>query len=142
MNISKEFLMEAVGLSLLVALILIGMQMFQKSIKLTNLLQNRQEESIARMEEYELIKYEDLMIDGITAVGYIKNVVGEYHLPVIVEEKQRKFSVSERADFSLMRDMDSEKYIFPYVLYQCKVIRDENEVITEIKLIRELEGEQ
>ena len=51
MNISKEFLMEAVGLSLLVALILIGMQMFQKSIKLTNLLQNRQEESIARMDE-------------------------------------------------------------------------------------------
>ena len=40
MNISKEFLMEAVGLSLLVALILIGMQMFHKTIKITTLLQN------------------------------------------------------------------------------------------------------
>lgn len=133
--------MEAVGLSLLVALILIGMQMFQKTIKITTLLQNHQEESITQLEEYDLVKYEDLLLDGMTVLGYIKNVVGEHRLPVIVEEKQKKFSVTERAEFGLLRDVESEKYICPYALYKCKVIRDENDVITEINLVREQEGD-
>lgn len=141
MNISKEFLMEAVGLSLLVALILIGMQMFHKTIKITTLLQNNQEESITQLKEYDLVKYEDLLLDGMTVLGYIKNVVGEHQLPVIVEEKQKKFSVTERAEFGLLRDVESEKYICPYALYKCKVIRDENDVITEINLVREQEGD-
>lgn len=141
MNISKEFLLEAVGLSLLVALLLIGMQMFKKTIKITTLMERKQEETISNLEEYELVKYDDMLIDGITALGYIKNVVGEYHITVIVEEKQRKFSITERDEFGLLRDVDSEKYINPYGFYQCKVIRNENDVITEINLAREQEGE-
>lgn len=141
MNISKEFLLEAVGLSLLVALLLIGMQMFKKTIKITTLMERKQEETISNLEEYELVKYDDMLIDGITALGYIKNVVGEYHITVIVEEKQRKFSITERDEFGLLRDVDSEKYINPYGVYQCKVIRNENDVITEINLVREQEGE-
>lgn len=136
MNISKEFLMEAVGLSLLVALILIGMQLFQKTIKITTFLEKQQEQKIAELEEYEVVKYDELVIDGITAIGYIKKVVGDYELPVIIEESQRKFSITECTEFCLLRDMDSEKYISPYVTYQCKVIRDENDVITKIRLVR------
>ena len=141
MNISKEFLMEAVGLSLLVALLLIGMQMFQKTIKITKLIEQEQENTISKMEEYELVKYEDMVIDGMTALGYIKNSIIEYHLPVMIEEKQRSFFVTQREDISLLRDVDSEKYICPYSFYKCKVIRDENDVITEIKLMLEQEGE-
>lgn len=141
MNISKEFLMEAVSLSLLVALILIGMQMFKKTIKITNLLEQQQEQTITELEEYELVKYEGLVIDGMTVLGYIKNVIVEYHVPVIIEEKQRTFLVSEREEFGQLRNVDSEKYISPYSFYQCNIIRDENEVITEINLVREQEGE-
>ena len=46
MNVSKEFLMEAVGLSLLVALILISMQMFERAMKMTALLEERQEQQM------------------------------------------------------------------------------------------------
>lgn len=141
MNISKEFLMEAVGLSLLVALILIGMRMFQKTIKITTQIEKSQEQTITDLEEYELVKYEEMVIDGITALGYIKNTVVEYDLPVIVEDKQRMFSVTSREELGLLRDVDSEKYISPYGFYQCKVIRNENNVITEINLLREQEGE-
>ena len=37
--------------------------------------------------------------------------------------------------------VEAEKYIYPYALYKCKVIRDENDVITEINLVREQEGD-
>lgn len=137
MHISKEFLMEAVGMSLLVALILIGVQMFQRAIKITALLEKEQEQKIIELEEYEIVKYDDLKIDGMTAVNYIKKMIGTYELPVYVEEEERAFLLTRREEFDGLRDMDSGKYISPLVTYRCEVIRDENEVITSIRLIRE-----
>lgn len=137
MHISKEFLMEAVGLSLLVALIFISMQMFQRAMKITTLLGNEQEEKIIMLEEYELIKYDGLIIDGMTAVSYIKKTVGGYEVPVTVESGQETFSVKSREEFSFLRDIASEMYMSPYSMYQCKVVRDENSVISEIRLTKE-----
>jgi len=141
MQISKEFLMEAVGLSLLVALIFISMQMFQKAAKVTSLLESKQEEKIMMLEEYEITKYDGLSIDGMTAASYIKKIVGGYGLPVIVICGQKSFSVTDRSEFGMLREVDSEKYISPYATYRCQVIRDENEVITEINLLKEQEGD-
>lgn len=140
MNVSKEFLMEAVGLSLLVALIFISMQMFQRAVKVSALLNTEQEEKIIMLEEYEIVKYDGLLVDGLTAVGYIKKMVGNYELPIVVESGTESFSVTEREQFEMLRDIDSEHYISPYTIYRCLVIRDENEVITEIKLLKEQEG--
>ncbi len=142
MQVSKEFLMEAVGLSLLVALIFIGMQMFQKTIKVTSLLEAEQEERIIMMEEYDIAKYDGLVVDGLTAVGYIKKMVDGYELPVVVAYNEKTFSVTERSELGLLRDIDSEKYISPYAKYRCSVVRDENAVIKEILLMREKEGER
>lgn len=137
MHISKEFLMEAVGLSLLVALIFVGMQMFQRAMKITTLLGREQEEKIIMLEEYELTKYDGLIIDGMTAISYIKKSVGGYEVPVIVDFGQENFYITSREEFSMLRDIDSERYISPYSTYRCKVVRDENEVIIEIRLTKE-----
>lgn len=137
MQISREFLMEAVGLSLMVALIFIGLQMFQRTMKVTAILENNQEEKIAMLEEYEIVKYDGFVIDGMTAVNYIKNMVVEYELPVVVEFGQKTFVVSDRTELGLLRDVDSEKYINPYATYCCMVVRDDNEAVNEIRLVRE-----
>jgi hypothetical protein len=92
------------------------------------------------LEEYEITKYDGLLIDGMTAVGYIKKIVGGYELPVIVEVEQNEIIVRERNEFGMLRDVDSEKYINPYAIFRCQVIRDENEVIIEIRLLKEQEG--
>lgn len=140
MHISKEFLMEAVGLSLLVALIFISMQMFQRAVKISTLLNAEQEEKILMLEEYEIVKYEGLLMDGLTAVGYIKKMVENYELPIVVKNGTESFDVTKREDFELLRNIDSEKYISPYAIYRCWIVRDENKVITEIKLLKEQEG--
>ena len=140
MHISKEFLMEAVGLSLLVALIFISMQMYQKAMRVTNILGLEQEEKIKMLEEYEITKYDELLIDGMTAVSYIKNVVGEYGIPVIVELKQETFSVTAREEFSLLRNVNSKMYISPYTTFRCQVVRNENDIIIEIRLTNEQGG--
>ena len=132
--------MEAVGLSLLVALIFISMQMFQRGVKVSTLLNAEQEEKIVMLEEYEIVKYDGLLIDGLTAVSYIKKMVGNYKLPVFVGAGTESFYVTEREQFEMLRNVDSEKYISPYAVYRCLVVRDENEVIIEVKLLKEQEG--
>lgn len=141
MHVSKEFLMEAVGLSLLVVLILISMQMFQKATKITSLLAEGQDKQIMELEEYEIVKYDGLLIDGMTAISYIKKMIGTYELPVNVTTVQKEFVVEEKADYESLRDITSEKYINPLAKYHCEVARDENGVITEIRIFIETKGE-
>lgn len=141
MHISKEFLMEAVGLSLLVALILISMQLFQRATKITSLLQERQEEQIVELEEYEIVKYDGLQIDGMTAISYMKRMVGTYELPVHVVTLTGEFILTNTTEFEELREVQSEKYISPFTKYTCNVIRDENKVITKIQLEIMKEGE-
>ena len=141
MHVSKEFLLEAVGLSLLVALILISMQMFQRATKITSLLEDGQEKQIMELEEYEIVKYDGLLIDGMTAISYIKKMVGTYELPVRVTTTQKEFLVEEKEDCDALRDIESVKYINPLAKYHCEVSRDENEVITEVRIKVEKKGE-
>ena len=134
MHISKEFLMEAVGLALLVALILIGMQLFRRTVKITSLLELEQEQKISELEEYEVVQFDGLQMDGMTVISYIKKMVGTYSLPVRVNTGQGDFEVTDRSQYNRLREPRDEMYINPLALYRCTVMRDANEVITEIKL--------
>lgn len=134
MHISKEFLMEAVGLSLLMTLILISMQMFQRSMRLTALVEEKQNRQIMELEEYEIVKYEDLLIDGMTAINYIKKMIGTYGLPVYVSNENGVFTVAEQSECADLRNIASEKYLNPLIKYRCKVERDENGAINKIRI--------
>lgn len=134
MRVSKEFLMEAVGLSLLVAFILISVQMFQKANKITMLLEEGQEQKFMELQEYEIVRYDGLEIDGMTAIGYIKTMVGTYQIPVAVATQKSSFIVTGKEDYASLRDSASDKYIHPLSLYLCEVIRDENGSVKEIKI--------
>lgn len=141
MQVSKEFLMEAFGLSLLVALMLIGVHLFQRGTRLTNLLEQNQERQIAQLEEYEIVKYDGLWMDGMTTVNYIKTITGVYHLPVEVNTVLGSFLVTDREEYTQLRDIHSEKYINPLAKYQCEVQRDENGEICKVEITVETEGE-
>ncbi len=140
MHVSKEFLLEAVGLSLLVALICISMQMFQRATKITTLLEESQEQKITELEEYEIVKYDGLLIDGMTAISYIKKMTGTYELPVNVTTEVNEFQVVTKEDYGALRDVDSNNYINPLAKYHCAVVRDENKVIEKICISVEREG--
>lgn len=139
MKVSREFLLEAVGLSLLVALILISMQLFQRASKIVVLLEEGQKQQIAELEEYEIIKYDGMIVDGMTAVSYIKKMNSSYGLEVKVTTSKGEFWIEGTEDYRAMRNIVSEKYINPLKQYRCEVIRDENSVISEIRIVTEQE---
>lgn len=134
MRVSKEFLLEAVGLSLLVALTLISIQLFQRASRLANLLEENQKQQMVKLEEYEITQYNELLLDGMTAVSYIKKMNGTYGLRVKVTTERGEFYVDGTKDYAAMRNLASEKYVNPLKHYRCEVIRDENGVISEIRI--------
>lgn len=140
MSISKEFLLEAVGLSILVALLFISVQLFQRAARLTALLEEGQEQQITELEEYEIIRYDGLKFDGLTAVNYIKRMTGSYHLTVELENTKGSFTI-KKEDYNELRNSNSEKYVSPLATYACEVLRDENQAISKIRITVERSGE-
>lgn len=140
MSVSKEFLMEAAGLTILVALLFVGVQVFQRAVKLTNLLEEGQEQQISELEEYEIIKYDGLKIDGMTAVNYIKRMTGSYAMVVELETVEGSFVITKE-DYSELKDSTSKKYVSPLAMYECEVLRDENRSIAKIKITIERSGD-
>jgi len=134
MNISREFLLEAVGLSLMVALLLVGVKMFQRTSDFIAAIDREQEQSIAEMKEYELVRYDEMIIDGITAIGYIKMVVGEYQIPVYVETSENSFLITDKKEYAGIRNLTSPYYMDTLALYQCTVIRSENESVERVEI--------
>ena len=141
MHISKEFLLEAFGLSLLVALIWISSNLFHKATELTERLEIKQEKTMTDFMEYEITRYDGRNVDGMTVIGYIKTAIGEYRLPVNVRTEKGNFVISEKEKCSELREFESEYYINPMALYRCKVKRDENGSFSEIEICVVKEGD-
>lgn len=142
MHISKQFLIEAVGLILTVSLILTGVRLYQRANSVVTIIEQRQDRQLQQMEEYEIVKYEGCAIDGITAVAYIKHLVGTYGLPVTITTAGGTFQVAGRLQYANLRDMQSEQYINPLGRFQCEVLRDENSAIVGASLMYCKEGEK
>lgn len=140
MQVNKEFLLEAVGLSLLVGLLLFGVEMFNRATSLMKVFERRQEEQLLIIQEHEITQYENRTVDGVTVVSYMKNMVYHYEIKVMVELGDRSFWVEEKEDCKWLDEEESEYYIPPFLLYECAIIRDENGNVDYI-LIKAKEGE-
>lgn len=134
MNVSKEFLMEAVGLSLLVALLMLGVKMFQSASGLMNYMAERQEETLTRMQEYEIVQYDGQTVDGITAISYIKAMVDQYALPVRIETSGNTYEVKTGKEAAMLREDTSEFGMSVFREYECHVVRGENKNVEYIRM--------
>ena len=140
MQVSKEFLLEAVGLSLLVGLMLLGVQMFGRAKTLVEILNRGQEQKLEELQQYEITQYENRTIDGITAANYIKTMVYHYDLKVLVETEERGFTIESKESCKMLTDPDMEYYLNPFAVYTCTVFKDENGNIEYVQIKAE-EGE-
>ncbi len=139
MQVSKEFLVEAVGLTLLVALLLMGVQVFQRSANLIAILEKEQEQKIIAMQDYEIVQYENRTIDGVTAVSYIKNMLFHYELKVLVETDKFTAVIDSLELCGELNNPESEYYVNPFGFYESVVVRDENSNV-EYVYIKAKEG--
>lgn len=134
MSVVQKFLLGAAGLLLTISLIAVGLQMFEKSKKVADMMAKEQDSVAVALEEQGITKYDGYQINGSTAINYIK-VVNAAGVDVEVTTANGTFIVSDDTLYASFRDMHSDKYINPLMEYRCTVVRDANNVIVKVALV-------
>ena len=134
MSVVQKFLLGATGLLLTISLIAVGLQMFEKSKKVADMMAKEQDSVAVALEEQGITKYDGYQINGSTAINYIK-VVNAAGVDVEVTTANGTFIVSDDTLYASFRDMHSDKYINPLMEYRCTVVRDANNVIVKVALV-------
>lgn len=137
MHITKEMLINAVGLMFTVALIFIGYSVFNRSVDAATFFGRQQDDTMQALEEYPITKYDGYEINGSVAINLIKEVIGSYD-GITVEVKTTAvpegFVITDSSKYAAFRDLSSTYYINPIVLYLVTVERDGNGVITSLQI--------
>lgn len=134
MQISKEFLAEAVGLSLLVALLLLGVGWFRRGTGLLHTMEQRQEQRLLQLREDEIMQYDGLCVNGITAISYIKKMISEYGIPAFVKMQEGEFWVNDKKEYTNLRNTESEYYMSGLGDFFCEVVLTANEDVDYIMI--------
>lgn len=141
MQISKQFLLDAVGLVLTVSLIMTGVHLFRRTERTIQKMQYRQTRQLETLEEYDAVKYDGYQVDGATAFHYVKNMVGDYGIPITITTVAGSVRITERSQYASMRDTESKAYLNPFEQFLCEVQRDENDAIVGANLTSVGKGE-
>lgn len=134
MQVSRQFILEAAGLVLTVALILLGVQFFERTKQILSLLSERQEQEWQYLLEYEQIRYEGLQITGSTAVSFTKEMVSKYGIPVTIRKEEGSCCIQTAKELAGLREEQSRYYVSPLTKFTCEVLRDDNSAIVGIVL--------
>lgn len=134
MHVVTKFILGAAALIITILLLYTSLPVFSKSKTLSDQMIEEQDRTLSAVREYDVMKYDGYTINGSMAINYIKNVVNTHDIIIEVHGVSSDFVIAETSDFTLMRDIDSEKYINPLKEFLCFVRRDANDVITKIEL--------
>lgn len=131
----KKWIYSAVSLAVLIALIYLGIGLFDRAKFTLSLIAEGQQDAQRTAMEYDIVKYDGHKIVGSTAITYIKTVVSKYEVPVQVTTTKGTFTCDSSAFFAKLRDIDADQFINPMVEYEVRVIRDENDMISAVHII-------
>lgn len=134
MQVSRQFILEAAGLVLTVAFILLGVQFFERTKQVLLLLSERQEQEWQELREYEQIRYDGLQITGSTAVSFTKEMVSKYGIPVTIRKEDGSCRIQSTKELTGLREEQSQYYVSPIAKFTCEVLRDDNSAIVGIAL--------
>lgn len=135
MEVSRQFLAEAVSMILLVALLLTGVRIYQRANTAIGIMETQQEQRLKDLEEYDAVKYDGCKINGITAVSYIRNMVFYYNLPVWILKDGARVEIDSYDMCESIKSEGTEWYVSPFERFQCEIIRDENRALVRAELV-------
>lgn len=142
MGVAKKFILGAAGLIITILLIYAGLSIYSRSKQLADGVTEGQDQSIKDAKEYGILKYDGYVINGATAINYIKTAVTDYEVEArIIKNVGGSLTtgyISTTADFTSMRDVtQGTTYVNPLKEYKCTVYRDSNDLFSYIEVVEQ-----
>lgn len=139
LTVATRFLTLGAATILSCLLISIGMQQFRQARQIANIAGRRMGEFARYLSQEELMAYDGLCLKGSDVVNFY-----------------RRFLYGESADFSMVivkgddayvlktggqgmeiTDPEKESYCRPDASYRCKVVRNANDILLEVRFVQE-----
>lgn len=133
MQISRQFIIEAVGLMITVAFLSMGIGMYKRAYATVEVIRDRQERMLLEAQQFDLIRYEGEKISGSEAVSYVKNVFNEYPVEIYIKTDVKEFILDD-VNCALLREPQSVFYINPLKKYSCILQKDLNGIIDRVEI--------
>lgn len=134
MSAGLKIFLGAVSLTVTAILIGLSFKLLARTENMSNSVIEEQDRVIQSEKEYNVVKYDGYEISGSVAINYIKTVVSDYEITVVIVKGTDSVTVSEAEQFAELRRIDSGYYLNPLKEYACKVSRDVNEEISSVSL--------
>ena len=137
MDIAKKWLYGSATLVVTMLIIGVGFTIFSKTKLFSDGVIQGQDRELQLEQEYDIVKYDGYKINGSVALNYLKTMVTEHDLSVVIEKGSTKITITSSSDFASLRDINHDSYLNPMKEYLCTVERDENDAISKI-IIKEM----
>lgn len=134
MSAAEKVVVGAVSLVITLLAIALGFKMVNRTEEMSDIVVEEQDRTLQKEREYNVIKYDGYDINGSIAVNYVKTLVSEQEIEVVIVKGANTVTVTETGQFAGLRRIDSEYYLNPLKEYTCEVVRDVNEEISSVIL--------
>lgn len=142
MEIAPQALILAAGVVLSVVLISIMISQFRDAQNMSNAVGNQIVSKTQEIMENDIMQYDGLTVKGVDVINFYKKNLGEYvsgstaPFVMTVAWAGGTFSYTDGTMLDKIRDEGSSHYIKPVSQWKCKVQRNKNGIITEVKFTK------
>ncbi len=136
LSMATRFLTLGAATIISCLLISLGMYQYRQAAQLANNVNKRMSELSVWLAEEELLQYEGTELSGAEVVSFYKRYfAGTEVLPdfcMVLVQNGQEYSLDTSGLLELLQTEGEELYCIPQAVYVCSVIRNRNDVITEI----------
>ncbi len=141
MSVTKEFMLFAAGLLLTVSFIFIALNVYKSTKGMGEKVLSYQERELRRIEEYRLLQYDGMTVNGNKVLNYLKYAAYEYgeslRFRVTAYGKTSEFSSGDDEAIGKLSEVSDDLYINPFKNYRVAVSKDRNGAYDLITITQE-----
>lgn len=134
MNNGLKALLLAASTIITCIIVGLGFQMAREAKQIGNLVVGELQQYKTTLEERDLMKYDEVTVYGNDVVNLMKKELAEdgNGVWITVEQGAGSITYKDRAEAGRVQEIGAAEYIIPTEEYIGRVIRNDNEVITEV----------
>lgn len=139
LTVATRFLTLGAATILSCLLISIGMQQFRQARQIANIASRRMGEFARYLSQEELMAYDGVCLKGSDVVNFYRRFMAgdRADFSMVVVKGNDTYILEAGGQKTMLTDPKEESYCRPDASYRCKVVRNANDVILEVRFVQE-----
>ncbi len=139
LTVATRFLTLGAATILSCLLISVGMQQFRQARQIANIASRRMGEFARYLSQEELMAYDGVCLKGSDVVNFYRRFLygGMEDFSMVIVKGDGIYTIAAGGQGMVLTDPEEGSYCRPDASYRCKVVRNVNDVILEVRFVQE-----